>query len=195
VAKVSIAPRRLKLVVVDSTNSVERNSMHTVVGPVLTRKGGYAFDCWTPEKGLSPGYTYHRIQDALYARNVEIRSHNKGSEDHGRRLCAIYHGRLARQACPPLTCRTLGAAGTRPRRRDSTNAIIPSIALRPRCSRQDDLCHIGESPLTSSPVGLIAVAGISGIGTHLPLLGRSMRRIASQRTFEEGASACLTDVF
>ena len=80
--QVLIAPRRLALVVVDSTNSVERNPMYTVVGPVLTRKGGYAFDCWTPENGLSPGYTYHRVQDALYARNVEIRSHNKGSEDH-----------------------------------------------------------------------------------------------------------------
>src|SRR5215469_11654774 len=32
---------------------------------------------------------------------------------------------------------------------------------------------MGESPITSSPVGLIAVAGISGIGTHLPPLGRS----------------------
>src|SRR5215469_12434980 len=55
--------------------------MYTVVGPVLTRNGGYAFDCWTPENGLSSGYTYHRVQDALYARNVEIRSHNKGSEN------------------------------------------------------------------------------------------------------------------
>jgi hypothetical protein len=31
-------------------------AMHIVVGPVLTRKGGYAFDCWTPEEGLSRGY-------------------------------------------------------------------------------------------------------------------------------------------
>jgi hypothetical protein len=49
-------------------------AMQIVVGPVLTRKGGYAFDCWTPEQGLSPGYTYDRIQDAYYARKVEIRS-------------------------------------------------------------------------------------------------------------------------
>ena len=35
--QVLIAPRRLALVVVDSTNSVERNPMYTVVGPVLTR--------------------------------------------------------------------------------------------------------------------------------------------------------------
>jgi hypothetical protein len=28
-------------------------AMQIVVGPVLTRQGGYAFDCWTPEQGLS----------------------------------------------------------------------------------------------------------------------------------------------
>ena len=49
--------------------------MQIVLGPVLTtRKGGYAFGCWTPEKGLSRGYAYCRIEDAHYARNVEIRS-------------------------------------------------------------------------------------------------------------------------
>jgi hypothetical protein len=56
--------------------------MQIVVGPVLTRKGGYAFDCWTPERGLSRGYTYGRIEDAHYARNVEIRSHKKSDSDH-----------------------------------------------------------------------------------------------------------------
>ena len=55
--------------------------MQIVLGPVLTRNGGYAFDCWTPEEGLSRGYTYGRIEDAHYARNVEIRSRNKGSSD------------------------------------------------------------------------------------------------------------------
>src|SRR5260370_35269308 len=56
-------------------------SMQIVVGPVLTRKGGYAFDCWTPEEGLSRGYTYGRSEDAHHARNVEIRSRNNGSSD------------------------------------------------------------------------------------------------------------------
>jgi hypothetical protein len=56
--------------------------MQIVVGPVLTRKGGYAFDCWTPERGLSHGYAYGRIEDAHYARNVEIRSRKKGHPDH-----------------------------------------------------------------------------------------------------------------
>jgi hypothetical protein len=55
--------------------------MQIVLGPVLTRKGGYGFDCWTPEEGLSRGYTYDRIEDAHYARNVEIRSRNNRSAD------------------------------------------------------------------------------------------------------------------
>ena len=49
-------------------------AMQIIVGPLLTRQGGYAFDCWTPEQGLSPGYTYGRVEDAYYARKVEIRS-------------------------------------------------------------------------------------------------------------------------
>ena len=56
--------------------------MHIVVGPVLTRKGGYAFDCWTPDEGLSRGYTYGRIEDARHARNFEIRSRKTGDSDH-----------------------------------------------------------------------------------------------------------------
>jgi hypothetical protein len=56
-------------------------AMQIVVGPVLTRKGGYAFDCWTPEQGLSPGYTYGRVEDAHYARKVEIRSTQQGSSN------------------------------------------------------------------------------------------------------------------
>jgi hypothetical protein len=55
--------------------------MPIVVGPILTRKGGYAFDCWTPEQGLSLGYAYGRVEDAHYARNVEIRSSKKGDSD------------------------------------------------------------------------------------------------------------------
>ncbi|HMD62708.1 MAG TPA: hypothetical protein VKF83_01880 [Stellaceae bacterium] len=48
--------------------------MHVVVGPIVTRDGGFAFDSWTPEEGLSRGYCYGRIEDAHYARKVEIRS-------------------------------------------------------------------------------------------------------------------------
>jgi hypothetical protein len=52
--------------------------MHTVVGPILIKEGGYAFDLWTPEEGLSRGFAYRRIEDAHYARNIEIRSRGRG---------------------------------------------------------------------------------------------------------------------
>jgi len=55
--------------------------MQIVFGPILTRMGSYAFDCWTSDEGLRRGYIYGRIEDAHYARNVEIRSRNKGSSD------------------------------------------------------------------------------------------------------------------
>jgi hypothetical protein len=46
--------------------------MSGVVGPVLTKPGGYAFDIWTVEYGVSHGYVYRRIEDAVYARKVTI---------------------------------------------------------------------------------------------------------------------------
>jgi hypothetical protein len=52
--------------------------MHALVGPILLKEGCYAFDLWTPEEGLSRGYTYRRIEDAHYARNAEIRSRGRG---------------------------------------------------------------------------------------------------------------------
>jgi len=50
--------------------------MQIVSGTRCSAERGYAFDCWTPAEGLSPGYTYGRIEDARYARNIEIRSRN-----------------------------------------------------------------------------------------------------------------------
>jgi hypothetical protein len=55
--------------------------MHAVVGPVVTREGGYAFDLWTPEKGFRRGFCYRRVEDARYARKAEIRSHAKSPAD------------------------------------------------------------------------------------------------------------------
>jgi hypothetical protein len=63
--------------------------MYIVVGPVLTRKGGYALDCWTSEQGLTLGYTYGRVEDAHYARNVEIRSRKKGCSDKTIACCTV----------------------------------------------------------------------------------------------------------
>ena len=51
--------------------------MLAVVGPILLKQGRYAFDLWTAEEGLSHGYPYHRIEDAHYARNAEIRTRRR----------------------------------------------------------------------------------------------------------------------
>jgi hypothetical protein len=52
--------------------------MLAVVGPILLKQGCYVFDLWTPEEGLCRGYAYHRIEDAHYARNAEIKSRRRG---------------------------------------------------------------------------------------------------------------------
>jgi hypothetical protein len=54
-------------------------AMHAIVGPVLTSGGGYSFDAWTPETGLSRSYAYRRVEDAYYARKAEIRSQKNGA--------------------------------------------------------------------------------------------------------------------
>ena len=47
--------------------------MNTLVGPVVVTEGRYAFDIWTPERGLSRSFRYPRCEDAYYARRFEIR--------------------------------------------------------------------------------------------------------------------------
>jgi hypothetical protein len=54
--------------------------MQAVVGPILIKQGCYAFDLWTPEEGLSRGYPYRRVEDAHYARNVEIKLRRRQPE-------------------------------------------------------------------------------------------------------------------
>jgi hypothetical protein len=44
-----------------NTNATS-HSEHLVVGPVLTRQGGFAFDCWTPGDGLRNSYVYRHIE-------------------------------------------------------------------------------------------------------------------------------------
>ena len=46
--------------------------MSAVVGPILARPGGYAFDIWTVVDGVRRGYVYRRFEDARYARNAAI---------------------------------------------------------------------------------------------------------------------------
>jgi hypothetical protein len=49
-----------------------------IIGPVLTRPGGYGFDVWTVTNGVARGYPYRRIEDAYYARSAEIRASAQG---------------------------------------------------------------------------------------------------------------------
>ncbi len=51
--------------------------MYVVIGPVLRRANGYRFDTWAAGKGTTPGYPYHRIEDAYYARNAAIKAFAK----------------------------------------------------------------------------------------------------------------------
>ena len=46
--------------------------MQTLIGPILARLDGYAFDIWSSEAGLRRGFEYRRIEDAYYARNVAL---------------------------------------------------------------------------------------------------------------------------
>ena len=48
--------------------------MNLVIGPVLRRVDGYAFDTWTAGKGVTRSYPYHRVEHAYYARNAEIKA-------------------------------------------------------------------------------------------------------------------------
>ena len=59
--------------------------MAIILGPVLTREGGYAFDAWTAENRLRRGYVYRRIEDAYYARKAELR---RPGESHARPIVA-----------------------------------------------------------------------------------------------------------
>ncbi|HVJ52854.1 MAG TPA: hypothetical protein VM689_10350 [Aliidongia sp.] len=46
--------------------------MPVVLGPVIKKEGGYGFDIWVADKGLSYGFPYRRLEDAYYARKARI---------------------------------------------------------------------------------------------------------------------------
>jgi hypothetical protein len=52
--------------------------MGVVVGPVLARPGGFAFDTWTAAHGVTAGYVYRRIGDTYHARQATIASATDG---------------------------------------------------------------------------------------------------------------------
>jgi hypothetical protein len=84
--------------------------MHTVVGPILIKEGGFAFDLWTPEEGLSRGFAYRRIEDAHYARNTEIRSRRRGGPN------------------PAVTCNTVDEFASAVAEREATfRALVSNL--------------------------------------------------------------------
>ena len=58
--------------------------MNLVIGPVLRRADGYAFDTWTAGKGVTRSYPYHRVEQAYYARKAEIKASAQGRAGRGR---------------------------------------------------------------------------------------------------------------
>ena len=51
---------------------MNETNLNIVVGPVLARAGGYVYETWTPSQGLCGSFIYPRIDNAYYARAVEI---------------------------------------------------------------------------------------------------------------------------
>jgi hypothetical protein len=56
-------------------SSAEGDNMDILTGPVSRRTDGYALTAWAADNGVTRGYPYHRIEDARFARNVEIGDH------------------------------------------------------------------------------------------------------------------------
>jgi len=55
--------------------------MKKLIGPVLRRDTGYAFDTADAESGLAGGETYRRIEDAYYARRAMMFSTGLAGDD------------------------------------------------------------------------------------------------------------------
>ena len=69
--------------------------MGIVIGPILRRADGYRCDTWTASKGVIRGFPYHRIEDAYYARNAEIKVSAQGRAPSG-----IRSGTAVPISCP-----------------------------------------------------------------------------------------------
>jgi hypothetical protein len=110
--------------------------MNAIVGPVLARPGGFAFDIWQPASGRTPSFTYRRLDDAYYARNYELTQLQGVACD----TLAAFVAELVEQGLPPVadedSCPTIPLCNRSPD--DPTTAITkqaPSIATAP-CRRQ-----------------------------------------------------------
>jgi hypothetical protein len=43
-----------------------------LLGPIVSRNGGFAFDTFTDATGITPGFTYRRVEQAKYDRNATL---------------------------------------------------------------------------------------------------------------------------
>jgi len=50
-----------------------------LLGPVVSRNGGFAFDTFTDTTGTTPGFTYRCVEQAKYDRNATLLGLNRAS--------------------------------------------------------------------------------------------------------------------
>jgi hypothetical protein len=49
-------------------------STEILISPIVSRDGGFAFDTFSTAAGLTPGFTYRRIEQASYDRKITLQS-------------------------------------------------------------------------------------------------------------------------
>jgi hypothetical protein len=73
--------------------------MPVILGPVVKKEGGYGFDTWMAEQGLSRGFCYRRLEDAYYALNARIgEGMQNGAESVACRTVDEFMAETARRA-------------------------------------------------------------------------------------------------
>jgi len=135
--------------------------MHAVVGPILLKEGGYAFDLWTLEEGLTRGYAYRCVEDAHYARNIEIRSQRR--ERSGLTLtcntlaeftsAVVERGVPYRAFVSNLEARSVAPAHPLEKRPASAVAVVHSLSGTPASSSSSHTVAVASEGARQSPRG------------------------------------------
>ena len=50
-----------------------------LLGPIVSRNGGFAFETFTTATGTTPGFTYRRVEQAKYDRNATLLGFRRAS--------------------------------------------------------------------------------------------------------------------
>ena len=77
------------------------DSGNIVIGPILKRADGYAFDTWSAGEGMRCGFPYRRVEDAHYARNATIKASAR-CRARGAMICPTLDEFIARCAIRAL---------------------------------------------------------------------------------------------